>query len=102
MGGSKIDKRRYRFFLPPVLFGHALKAATTHWVVTTVTVVVVISGASGLVLAHKGAKAPAPSPTACASPVSLSSATWGAMQGGRPGPATSRPRRGSAPPTSAS
>jgi hypothetical protein len=77
IGGSKIDKRRYRFFLPPVLFGHALKAATTHWVVTTVTVVVVVGG-SGLALAHMGAKPP----TASASPAAQSSATWGAMQGG--------------------
>jgi hypothetical protein len=75
--GGKIDNRRYRFFLPPVLFGHAVKAATTHWVVTTVTVVVVVGGASGLALAHKGAP-----PAQAVTPPSPSSATWGAMQGG--------------------
>lgn len=81
-GGSKIDKRRYRFFLPPVLFGHALKAATTHWVVTTVTVVVVVGGAStGLALAHKGANTPAPSPTTSVVSAPPSGASWSQLQG---------------------
>jgi Protein of unknown function (DUF2510) len=43
-GNAKIDKRRYRFFLPPMFFGHAAKQAAAHWVVTTITVVVAIGG----------------------------------------------------------
>jgi PQQ-like domain len=89
--GSRIDKRRYRFFLPPVFFGHALKAAATHWVVSTVTVVVVVGGVTtGVALTHKGANTPAPTPTAShvvtpthsAAPLSQSSVNWGALQGG--------------------
>jgi putative pyrroloquinoline-quinone binding quinoprotein/putative pyrroloquinoline-quinone-binding quinoprotein len=90
IGSGKIDKRRYRFFLPPVLFSHMVQQVTTHWVVSTVTVVVVIGGAStGLALAHKGANTLAPSPTVSAStpapapaPPAQSSASWGTLQGG--------------------
>jgi hypothetical protein len=43
-GNATIDKRRYRFFLPFMFFGHAAKQVAAHWVVTTITVVVAIGG----------------------------------------------------------
>ena len=64
---------------------------TTHWVVSTVTVVVVVGGVTtGVALTHKGANTPAPTPTAShvvtpthsAAPLSQSSVSWGALQGG--------------------
>ena len=88
---TKVTKKKTNFFLPPVFFGHALKAATTHWVVSTVTVVVVVGGVTtGVALTHKGANTPAPTPTAShavtpthsAAPLSQSSVSWGALQGG--------------------
>jgi len=84
-GGSKINKQRYRFFLPFMFFGHAAKQAAAHWVVTTVTVVVVIGGvSSGIALPHKGANTPAPSPTASAAVATtpaLSAANWSQLHG---------------------
>jgi hypothetical protein len=88
IGSGKIDKRRYRLFLPPVLLGHAVKAATTHWIVSTVTVVVVVGGVTtGVALTHKPTNTPAASPTVSAStaivtPPAPSSVNWGALQGG--------------------
>jgi hypothetical protein len=85
---TKTTNKKTSFFLPPVLFGHAAKAMATHWVVTTVTVVVVVGGASaGVALAHKGANTPVSSPTIAAStpavlPPVQTSADWGALQGG--------------------
>jgi hypothetical protein len=84
---AKIDKRRFRFFLPPVAFNHVVQQVTTHWVVS-VTVVVAIGGTSaGLALAHKGANTPASSPTVATSapavaPPQQASVDWGALQGG--------------------
>lgn len=87
IGSGKIDKRKYRFFLPPVLFGHVVKQAATHWIVTTITVVVAIGGVTGgIALTHKRANAPASAPTASATqsvvPLAQTSANWGALQGG--------------------
>lgn len=87
IGSGKIDKRKYRFFLPPVLFGHVVKQAATHWIVTTITVVVAIGGVTGgIALTHKGTNAPASAPTASATqpvvPLAQTSANWGALQGG--------------------
>jgi hypothetical protein len=77
-GNAKIDKRRYRFFLPPMFFGHAAKQAAAHWVVTTITVVVAIGGVSvGVALRHKGPNTPAPSPTTSAVPASTHAALSG-------------------------
>jgi hypothetical protein len=85
---TKVTKKKTNLFLPPVLFGHAVKAVTTHWVVSTVTVVVVVGGVTtGVALTHKGTNAPAASPTISAStaivtPPAPSSVNWGALQGG--------------------
>jgi hypothetical protein len=88
---TKVTKKKTSFFLPPVFFGHALKAVTTHWVVSTVTVVVAVGGVTtGVALTHKGTNTPAPTPTAShvvtpmhsAAPLSQSSVSWGALQGG--------------------
>ena len=71
-GNATIDKRRYRFFLPFMFFGHAAKQVAAHWVVTTITVVVAIGG--GVALTHKGTNTPAPSPTTSAVPASTHAA----------------------------
>jgi hypothetical protein len=91
IGSGKIDKRKYRFFLPPVLFGHVVKQVTAHWVVTTVTVVVAAGAVStGVALAHRGTNAPTPSPAAShvvapsqtVVPPPPSSASWAQLDGG--------------------
>jgi PQQ-like domain len=87
VGSGTIDKRRYRFFLPFMFFGHAARQMATHWIVTTITVVVAIGGVTGgIALTHKGTNAPASAPTASATqpvvPLAQTSANWGALQGG--------------------
>lgn len=83
-GGSKIDKRKYRFS-PLVILGHA---AAKHPAVTAVTLVVGAGAVSGgLVLAHpKVTHHPAPPPTATspAASIPLSDASW-PQPGGGPG-----------------
>jgi hypothetical protein len=70
-GNATMDKRRYRFFLPFMFFGHAAKQVAAHWVVTTITVVVAIGGVSaGVALTHKGTNTPAPSSTTSVVPAS--------------------------------
>jgi len=85
IGSGKIDKRRTSIFLPFMFFGHAAKQVAAHWVVTTVTVVVVVGGvSSGIALTHKGANTPVPSPTpsAVVPPTpALSAANWSQLHG---------------------
>ena len=53
-GGSKIDKRKFRFS-PLILLGHAAKQAVAHPAVTVITLIVGAGAVSGgLVLTHKG------------------------------------------------
>ncbi|HEY6492483.1 MAG TPA: PQQ-binding-like beta-propeller repeat protein [Trebonia sp.] len=87
IGSGKIDKRRYRFFLPFMFFGHAAKQVTTHWIVTTLTVAVAVGGVStGVALTHRGTNSPdssrAASATQAVVPPAPSSASWGVLQGG--------------------
>jgi PQQ-like domain len=85
IGSGKIDKRRYRFFLPFMFFSHAARQAAVHWIITTITVVVVVGGvSSGIALTHKGTKAPAPpaaTPTAVPSTAALTAASWSQLHG---------------------
>jgi hypothetical protein len=53
-GGSKIDKRKFRFS-PLILLGHAAKQAVAHPAVTVITLIVGAGAVSGgVVLTHKG------------------------------------------------
>jgi PQQ-like domain len=84
IGSGKIDKRRYKFFAPPLLFTHAANAVTQHLAVTITTVVVVAVGGvtGGYALTHRGTNTPAASAPQTVAPPAPSSATWGALQGG--------------------
>lgn len=72
VGVGKVDKRRFKFSLPPLFFGHAARqAVAAHPLVTSaVTVVVTIGGVyGGVVLAHpKGTPAAVPSPAVSSGP----------------------------------
>ena len=92
-GGSKIDRRKFRFS-PLILFGHAAKQAVAHPAVAGITVLVVGAGAvsGGLALTHHkathnaaapSAAATAPAPAHTAVPLALSEdASWPQLDGG--------------------
>jgi len=85
--GGSIRKHRFQIFLPFFFLGHAAKQMATHWVVTTVTVVVVAGGVSaGIALTHKKPDAPAPTASASATTTAralpaLSAAGWSQLHG---------------------
>jgi hypothetical protein len=89
-GGSKIDKRKFRFS-PFIFLGHAAKQAVAHPAVTVITLVVGAGAVSGgLVLTHKGtpkaalssAASTVPAPAHAAVPIQLSDASWPQLGGG--------------------
>jgi hypothetical protein len=90
-GGSKIDKRKFRFS-PLISLGHAAKQAVAHPAVTVITLVVGAGAVSGGIVfthhkaEHKAAPSPAastgPAPAHTAGPSSLSDdASWPQLGG---------------------
>ena len=82
IGSGKIDKRRYKFFSPPLFFTHAAHAMAQHLAVTITTVVVVIGGVTGYAVTHRGTNTAAAAATRTVAQPAPSGATWGALQGG--------------------